>query len=132
MTIFYDKNTRGFYDSNINTIPDGAIEISSEYHNELLQKQTLGLEIQPDENGHPVAVERVLTDKERIYMNESKKQYLINEATQKIALLQDIIDLDMQESNEEEHLKNWKKYRILLTRVDVNQLNVKFPAEPVK
>ncbi len=130
MSIYYDKNTLGFYDSEINTIPENSVEITYEYHNELLQKQTLGLEIQPDKNGYPVALERVLSDEERIYRNESKKQQLINEAIQKIALLQDIIDLNMQESNEEDMLKKWKQYRILLTRIDTNQLDVKWPEQP--
>lgn len=130
MSIYYDKNTLGFYDSEINTIPENSVEITYEYHNELLQKQTLGLEIQPDKNGYPVALERVLSDEERIYRNESKKQQLINEAIQKIALLQDIIDLNKQESNEEDMLKKWKQYRILLTRIDTNQLDVKWPEQP--
>lgn len=130
MSIYYDKNTLGFYDSEINEIPENSVEISSEYHNELLQKQTLGSEIQPDKKGYPIAIKKVLTDEERIYTNESKKQQLINEAIQKIALLQDIIDLDMQESNEEEQLKQWKKYRILVTRVDTSDINAVFPSKP--
>ena len=130
MKIFYNKNTNAFYNSEINEIPENSVEISSEYHSELLQKQSDGLIIQSDKNGYPVAVERVLTDEERIYTNESKKQQLINEAIQKIALLQDIIDLDMQESNEEEQLKQWKKYRILLTRVDASDINAVFPEKP--
>ena len=67
-----------------------------------------------------------------IQKNESIKNSFLAAANEKIAVLQDIIDLDMCESNEDEQLKQWKKYRILVTRVDVNQLDVKFPAEPVK
>jgi hypothetical protein len=55
---------------------------------------------------------------------------LIDEADKKIAILQYIIVLDRQESNEDEQLKNWKKYRILLTSVDVNSENVVFPEKP--
>ena len=130
MKIFYNKNTNAFYNSEINEIPENSVEISSEYHNELLQKQSEGMIIQSNENCYPIAVERILTDEERIYTNESKKQQLINETIQKIALLQDIIDLDMQESNEEEQLKQWKKYRILLTRVDASDINAVFPEKP--
>lgn len=130
MSIYYNKNTLGFYDSEINEMPENSVEISSEYHNELLQKQALGFEIQPDKKGYPIAIKKVLADEERIYINESKKQQLINEATQKITLLQDIIDLDMQESNEEELLKKWKKYRILITRVDVSSFDIQWPENP--
>lgn len=131
MQIFYNKNTNAFYNSEINDIPENSVEITHEYHNELLQKQSEGMIIQSNENGYPIAVERVLTDEERIYTNESKKQQLINEAIQKIALLQDIIDLDMQEADEEQQLKQWKKYRILLTRIDVNTAqDIKWPEKP--
>ncbi|OCG10903.1 hypothetical protein A9G09_11730 [Gilliamella sp. wkB292] len=64
------------------------------------------------------------------YQNQVIKTALINEANEKIAVLQDIIDLDMQESNEEEQLKQWKKYRILLTRVDASDVNAVFPEKP--
>ncbi|OCG48804.1 hypothetical protein A9G35_01110 [Gilliamella sp. Choc5-1] len=40
-----------------------------------------------------------------IKMNQALKIALINEANEKIAILQDIIDLDMQESDEEAQLK---------------------------
>lgn len=62
--------------------------------------------------------------------NQNLKNSLINEANEKIAVLQDIIDLDMQEANEEAQLKQWKKYRILLTRVDASDINAVFPQKP--
>lgn len=125
--IYYNKQNNGFYNSELNEIPANSIEITQEYHAELLQKQSIGLIIQPDKNGYPITVERVLT---AIAINESKKQLLIKECNEKIAILQDIIDLDMQESNEEEQLKQLKKYRILLTRVDTSDINAVFPEQP--
>ncbi|MCO6551484.1 MAG: tail fiber assembly protein [Gilliamella sp.] len=68
-----------------------------------------------------------LSDEQIIAQNQALKIALINEANEKIALLQDIIDLDMQEADEEEQLKSWKKYRILLTRVDASDINAVFP-----
>ncbi|WP_085165424.1 tail fiber assembly protein [Gilliamella bombi] len=128
--IFYNAKTNGFYDSNISEPLKNSIIIDDKYHSELLQKQYAGLVIQPDESGYPIAVKRVLTTKEVIAINESKKQKLINEANGKIAVLQDTIDLDMQEANEEEQLKQWKKYRILLMRVDINQSDINWPEKP--
>ena len=130
--IYYNATTNGFYNSDINIIPKNSVEITHEYHAELLQKQSLGFVIQSDKNGYPIAVEKTLTADEIKTLNESQQQRLISAANEKISILQDIIDLDMCESNEDEQLKQWKKYRILVTRVDVNQLDVKFPAEPVK
>ena len=71
-----------------------------------------------------------LTDEQIISHNQTMKNSLINEANEKIAILQDIIDLDMQEADEEAQLKKWKKYRILLTRVDTSDINAVFPEKP--
>ena len=71
-----------------------------------------------------------LSDKQIVSQSQTMKNSLINEANEKIAILQDIIDLDMQESNEDEQLKQWKKYRILVTRVDTSDVNVVFPEKP--
>lgn len=65
-----------------------------------------------------------------IKTNQALKIALINEANEKIAILQDIIDLDMQEADEEAQLKAWKKYRILVTRVDASDINAVFPDKP--
>jgi hypothetical protein len=130
MSIFYDKNTNAFYDSGINEIPVESVEITNELHFELLQKQSEGLVIQSDESGFPVALERTISNDEKIIRNKTEKQQLINEATRKISILQDIIDLDMQESDEEAQLKAWKKYRILVTRVDASDINAVFPKKP--
>jgi hypothetical protein len=62
--------------------------------------------------------------------NQLLKNSLLNDANEKIAILQDIIDLDMQETDEEARLKAWKKYRILLTRVDASDVNAVFPVKP--
>ncbi|WP_294615359.1 tail fiber assembly protein [uncultured Gilliamella sp.] len=72
-----------------------------------------------------------LSDEQIVSQNQVIKNSLINEANEKISLFKDVIDLDMQESNEEEQLKQWKKYRIILTRIDVSDINVIFPKKPV-
>lgn len=72
----------------------------------------------------------ILTDDVIKANNESKRQQLLNEANEKIAVLQDSIDLSMQEPNTDEQLKQWKKYRILLTHVDTSDINAVFPSKP--
>ena len=72
----------------------------------------------------------VLTDKQIVSQNQVMKNSLINEDNEKIVVLQDIIDLDMQESNQEQQQKQWRKYRILLTRVDTSDVNALFPDKP--
>ena len=128
--MYYNSKNNGFYDSNINDIPGDSVEISDEYHAELLEKQSNGLVIQSDENGYPIAVEHVLTVDEIIMINTAKQQKLLNEANKNISILQDAIDFDMSEDGDEEKLKAWKKYRILLNRIDTSDINVIFPEKP--
>ena len=71
-----------------------------------------------------------ITKEEIIFNNKINKDSLIFEANEKIKILEDIIELDMQEANEKEQLKAWKKYRILLTRLDINNTHIQFPPKP--
>lgn len=56
--MFYSATTKGFYDVNIHgdNIPDGAVEITEERHAELLDGQSNGQQIVPDENGYPILI----------------------------------------------------------------------------
>lgn len=71
-----------------------------------------------------------ITKEEIIFNNKINKDNLLSEANEKIKILEDIIELEMQEANEEEQLKAWKRYRILLTRIDVNQSDIEWPPKP--
>lgn len=63
--------------------------------------------------------------------NLSKKRSLLDEASQKISILQDAVDLDMATDDEAAALPLWKKYRVLLSRVDAETSEeVKFPEKP--
>ena len=66
----------------------------------------------------------------KIKQNKSLKNSLLNEANENISILQDAIDFDMAEEGDEEKLKAWKKYRILLNRIDASDINVIFPEKP--
>lgn len=63
-------------------------------------------------------------------MNKLAISSLLEEANNNISMLQDAIDLDMREGNEEERIKEWKRYRILLTRIDINNTDIQFPSKP--
>lgn len=66
----------------------------------------------------------------KIKQNKSLKNSLLNEANENISILQDAIDLDMSEDGDEDKLKAWKKYRVLLNRIDVSNIAVVFPEKP--
>lgn len=51
----------------------------------------------------------------------NQKNSLIQLANNKITPLQDAVDLDMATDDEKQQLTGWKKYRVLLSRVDCNK-----------
>jgi hypothetical protein len=60
MEIKYSESTNGFYIDDENA-PGDSVVITEAKYDELLSKQSEGLEIQSDESGYPIAVERVVS-----------------------------------------------------------------------
>ncbi|XTZ40081.1 tail fiber assembly protein [Salmonella enterica] len=59
---------------------------------------------------------------------ESQKKDLLKQASEIITTLQDAVDLDMATDDEKILLNQWKKYRILLSRVQpINAPNIQWP-----
>lgn len=128
--IYFNAKTNGFYDSEINIIPKKSVKIQHEYHAELLQKQSEGFVIQPDKDGYPVAIERILTDDEIKTMNESQKQRLINDANEKITLLQRAVKYNIATDDEKQRLERLELFTINVSRVDTTNINAVFPDMP--
>ncbi|CAM4067619.1 tail fiber assembly protein [Xenorhabdus thuongxuanensis] len=62
---------------------------------------------------------------------ESQKKHLLNTATEKIAIFQDAVDLDMATDAEKSALTDWRKYRVLLNRVDCATVpDIQWPEPP--
>lgn len=62
----------------------------------------------------------------------SRKSFLMTEATNQILPLQDAVDVDIATDEEKEKLLEWKKYRVLLNRVDVALAPaIEWPVKPV-
>ena len=71
------------------------------------------------------------TKEQHIAEAEQQKQILLSEATEAIAPLQDAVDLDMATDEEIALLKEWKKYRVLLNRVDTSLApDIDWPKKP--
>jgi hypothetical protein len=118
---YYSKTTRGFYCVEIhgNKIPQDAVAITRDEHRALFKAQSEGKTIQPDEKGYPVAVDPPpLTPEQRAEMALYQRDALMNEASLKVAPLQDAVDLDMATPDEERDLKAWKLYRVALNRIE--------------
>lgn len=56
--IYYSKTTKGFYCEEIHrtNIPSDRVQITKEQHANLLNEQSQGKQIVPDENGYPIAI----------------------------------------------------------------------------
>lgn len=71
------------------------------------------------------------TKEELIVIAEQRKSREISEANAAIAPLQDAVDFDMSTIKETEQLKDWKKYRILLNRIDTSSApDINWPPQP--
>ncbi|WP_333986762.1 tail fiber assembly protein [Providencia huaxiensis] len=74
----------------------------------------------------PISKEQLIAEAEQ------KKQLLLNEASEAIAPLNDAVDLDMATDEEIALLKEWKKYRVLLNRVDTSaEPDIEWPQKPL-
>ncbi|ARB85934.1 MULTISPECIES: tail fiber assembly protein [Yersinia] len=61
---------------------------------------------------------------------EETKSQLLNDATVKIAPLQDAVDTGMATDEEKGQLIAWKTYRVLLSRIDTKAPNIEWPVAP--
>jgi len=61
----------------------------------------------------------------------SQKKQLLSEANEQISYLQDAIDADIATDEEKTLFAEWKKYRVLLNRIDIEQAqNIEWPEKP--
>ena len=75
--------------------------------------------------------EQAIIDKQNIESVSAMKQTLMDEASLKISILQDAVDLEMATDDEKTRLAAWKKYRVLLNRVDTSTApDIKWPEKP--
>ncbi|WP_409097267.1 tail fiber assembly protein [Providencia stuartii] len=73
----------------------------------------------------PVSKEQLIAEAEQ------QKQALLAEANNAIAPLQDAIDLEIATEKETAALQEWKKYRVLLNRVDTSLAHdIDWPQKP--
>jgi len=134
--IFFSPSTGGFYEPAINgdDIPADAIEITAEDRDAMLlaQSQTPGgISIIVGEDGKlQAAPPPPPSAEETMANNASRRDWLMGDATQKIAPLQDAVDLGMATPEEEAALLAWKRYRVELNRMDLTLNPVTWPTPP--
>ncbi|RRZ90938.1 tail fiber assembly protein [Erwinia sp. 198] len=137
---FYSKKTNGFYpeimkadyESSPDGWPDDAVVVSEESYNKLYEGQAHGKIITADNDGNPILIDPPgPTTGQLIALAEEQRGNLLAEATIAIAPLQDAVELDEATDEEKVQLAAWKKYRILLNRLNVNTApDIIWPEKP--
>ncbi|HBL5002114.1 TPA: tail fiber assembly protein [Enterobacter cloacae] len=102
---------------------NGGIFISDTEYTALLDAQGRGLII-IDRDGAPVAVENIsappVTHEQQIAQAEYERGVLRARSDSEIAWRQDAVDAVIATEEEVVALAEWKKYRVLLMRVDIS------------
>jgi len=129
---FYPGDLKSDYESSLNGWPDDAVVVSESDHKKLLDGQSSGKVISSNSDGYPVLSDRPEpTQEELTAAAEMQRDELKSEATEKIILLQDAVDIGDVSDTEKESLIAWKKYRISLNRLDLSAApDINWPAKP--
>ena len=133
MNYYFSESELGFYCDEVNeSIPTDAVEISEDVYLSLLEGQSKGKFISADSAGTPVLTDPPEpTQVELVAQAEDKRTALMEEANASITPLQDAADLDIATDEEMESLGAWKKYRVLLNRVDTSKVpDIEWPDKP--
>ncbi|PQQ30552.1 phage tail protein [Photorhabdus luminescens] len=137
---YYSAKTNAFYPIELQqnyiasgSLPDDIIEVDFDIYQEYAANNAPeGKYRIAGQNGLPEWTDIPPPTKEELQQYvESKKQQFILEASQKIAPLQDAVDLEIATKEEDAALLVWKKYRVMLNRIDISQApDIEWPEQP--
>ena len=120
LTGFMYESDREKFDNGIGW-PADAVEISARWYAHLMEGQTTGKLISANEYGQPVLTDLPLPTAEELMAGaENQKSALMQVANERIAPLQDAVELDIATGEENTLLLDLKRYRVLLSRVDTS------------
>lgn len=127
---FYIGSTLKLYE-NAGALPEDLIEVTPETASEFMANTQPGKIIAADEQGLPVWEDAPqLTPNEIQVEATAKKAHLRTVADAEIAWRQDAVDAEIATEEESAALADWKKYRVLLMRVDTAK--PEWPTPPVE
>ncbi|EYU16045.1 tail fiber assembly protein [Photorhabdus aegyptia] len=137
---YYSAKTNAFYPIELQqkyiasgSLPDDIIEVGLDIYQEYAANNAPeGKYRIAGQNGLPEWADIPPPTREELQQYiESKKQQFIVEASQQIAPLQDAVDLGIATKEEETTLLAWKKYRVMLSRIDISQASdIEWPEQP--
>ncbi|HBB8697940.1 TPA: tail fiber assembly protein [Escherichia coli] len=123
---FFSKSNASFYIGSTlklykdaGTLPVDLIEVTPETASEFMANPQPGKIIAADEQGLPVWDDAPQLTPDEIQVEATaKKAHLRTVADAEIAWRQDAVDAEIATEKESAALVDWKKYRVLLMRVD--------------
>ena len=121
MNKYFSPSALGFYIEGINkNIPNDAITVSDEVYQQFAGAAwPEGKVIGADDTGGPVWVDAPPKSPEELIAEaESQKAQLRTAADSEIIWRQDAVDTGIATEEETAALVEWKKYRVLLMRID--------------
>ncbi|KYM71025.1 tail fiber assembly protein [Pantoea agglomerans] len=130
----YSPSANAFYDTSINlVIPDDAVKITDKKWADLLAGQAEGKMISCGADMLPCLIDQPLpTAEELISQAEDKRSRLRAEADMAIQPLQDAADLGIADDDEASLLIAWKKYRVILMRLNLlEDKKIVWPEQPI-
>jgi hypothetical protein len=131
----YSASNNTFYPSDglsqyeiAGTLPDDLVEVTNEEFAEFSKFTNGDLVRVPGRNGLPEwGVRPPLTPDDVTIL----KNALMSDAGEKMQLLRDAVDTDMATDEEKLLLNDWKKYRVLLSRIDAASApDIDWPVQP--
>ncbi|RAU45270.1 tail fiber assembly protein [Pseudocitrobacter sp. RIT415] len=128
---FYSPSNNGFYISGFNDsgMPSDVVEIEQAIFNEYSETPPPGKCRVAGDDGFPLWIDiPAPTQDEIIAANEDKRSALRAIADSEIAWRQDSVDAGISTEEETAALTEWKKYRVLLMRVDTT--DPEWPSTP--
>lgn len=131
----YSPSNNAFYDTAINKeIPGDAINITDQAWSDLLAGQAEGKLIACGTDLLPCLTEQPLpTADELISQAKDKRSRLRAESDVAIQPLQDASDLGIATDDELSQLVAWKKYRVMLMRINTKDVeNIIWPEQPTQ
>ncbi|MCC8457957.1 tail fiber assembly protein [Photorhabdus aegyptia] len=101
--------------------PNDPISVTDDIFNNFSGIPPIGKILSSGEDGLPCWEDiPPPTKEELIFIEESQKTQFISLANEKITPLSDAVELDIATDEEMLLLKEWKKYRVMLNRVDTS------------
>lgn len=124
-----------FYIDGLNShIPDNAIEINSDEYQRLFDGQANGKIIATGNDDRPILRDAPeLTNEQLVALAVRQRASLLATANAVIVPLQDAVDLGMATDAEGALLTEWRKYRVLLSRIDTSAApDIEWPTPPAE